>query len=32
MHDDVTRPERQYSSCSHAQIQAGTPVVLVVGK
>ena len=23
MHDDVTRPERQYVSCSHAQIQDG---------
>ena len=23
MHDDVTRPERQYGSCSHAQIQNG---------
>ena len=21
MHDDVTRPERQYGGCSHAQIQ-----------
>ena len=23
MHDDVTHPERQYGSCSHAQIQHG---------
>ena len=23
MHDDVTHPERQYGSCSHAQIQDG---------
>ena len=23
MHDDVTRPERHYGSCSHAQIQDG---------
>ena len=23
MHDDVTHPEREYASCSHAQIQDG---------
>ena len=23
MHDDVTHPEREYGSCSHAQIQDG---------
>jgi len=23
MYDDVTHPERQYESCSHAQIQDG---------
>ena len=30
MPDDVTRPGRQYGSCSHVQIQLWTPVVLVV--
>ena len=25
MHDDVIHPERQYGSCSHAQIQDGRP-------
>ena len=23
IHDDVTHPEREYGSCSHAQIQDG---------
>ena len=31
--NDVTRPKRQYGSCSHAQIQLRwRPIVLVVGE
>ena len=33
MHDDLTRPKtEQYGSCSHAQIQDGGKLVLVVSE